>query len=174
VRGAAPLVLAMTLIGGGPIVLALAFSSGDAPPEVRFSPRGGCTELVVREVGSAKKSVHVLAYSFTSAPIGDALLAAHRRGVDVSVVLDAGERHAPRCQGPRLGAAGVMVAYDAKHSIMHDKVVLVDDGEVLTGSFNFTASAEHSNAENLLLLRDSDLARRYAAEFDLHRAHAAP
>jgi phosphatidylserine/phosphatidylglycerophosphate/cardiolipin synthase-like enzyme len=174
VRGAAPLVLAMTLIGGGPIVLALAFSSPDVPPEVRFSPRGGCTELVVREVGSAKKSVHVLAYSFTSAPIGDALLAAHRRGVDVAVVLDAGERHAARCQGPRLGEAGVMVAYDARHSIMHDKVVLIDGGEVLTGSFNFTASAEHSNAENLLLLRDSDLARRYAAEFDLHRAHAAP
>jgi phosphatidylserine/phosphatidylglycerophosphate/cardiolipin synthase-like enzyme len=174
VRGAAPLVLAMTLIGGGPIVLALAFSSGDAPPEVRFSPRGGCTELVVREVGSAKKSVHVLAYSFTSAPIGDALLAAHRRGVDVSVVLDAGERHAPRCQGPRLGAAGVMVAYDAKHSIMHDKVMVLDDAAVLTGSLNFTASAEHSNAENLLLLHDAALARKYAAEFDLHRAHAAP
>jgi phosphatidylserine/phosphatidylglycerophosphate/cardiolipin synthase-like enzyme len=156
------------------IVLALALCGGDAPPEVRFSPRGGCTELVVREVGAAKKSVHVLAYSFTSAPIGDALLAAHRRGVDVSVVLDSGERHAPRCQGPRLGAAGVMVGYDARHSIMHDKVVLVDDDAVITGSFNMTESAEHSNAENLLLLHDAALAKKYAAEFDLHRAHAAP
>jgi phosphatidylserine/phosphatidylglycerophosphate/cardiolipin synthase-like enzyme len=156
------------------VVLALALCGGDAPPEVRFSPRGGCTELVVREVGAAKKSVHVLAYAFPTAPVGDALRAAHRRGVDVSVVLDAGERHAPRCQGPRLGAAGVMVAYDAKHSIMHDKVVLIDDDAIMTGSFNFTASGEHSNAENLLLLHDRDLARRYAAEFDLHRAHAAP
>jgi phosphatidylserine/phosphatidylglycerophosphate/cardiolipin synthase-like enzyme len=156
------------------LVLALALCGGDAPPEVRFSPRGGCTELVVREVGSAKKSVHVLAYSFTSAPIGDALLAAHRRGVDVAVVLDAGERHAPKCQGPRLGEAGVMVGYDAKHSLMHDKVVLVDEDAVLTGSFNFTAVAEHGNAENLLLLHDAALAKKYAAEFDLHRAHAAP
>jgi len=59
-----------------------------APPptiEVHFSPKGGCTEAVVKELGAAKKMVLVQAYSFTSAPIAKALVDAHKRGVDVRV-----------------------------------------------------------------------------------------
>jgi phosphatidylserine/phosphatidylglycerophosphate/cardiolipin synthase-like enzyme len=147
---------------------------GGEPAEVRFSPRGGCTDLIVREVGAARKTVRVLAYSFTSVPIGDCLIAAKRRGVAVSVVIDGGERDQAHDQGARLRTAGITVAYDSRHSIMHDKVMVLDDAAVMTGSMNYTASGEHSNAENLLLLRDADLARRYAAEFELHRGHALP
>jgi phosphatidylserine/phosphatidylglycerophosphate/cardiolipin synthase-like enzyme len=152
----------------------LLLAAGGDPAEVRFSPRGGCTDLIVREVGTAKKTVRVLAYSFTSIPIGDCLIAAKRRGVSVSVVIDGGERDQAHDQGARLRTAGITVAYDSRHSIMHDKVIVLDDAAVMTGSFNFTAVAEHGNAENLLLLRDADLARRYAAEFELHRGHAMP
>jgi len=53
------------------------------PIEVLFSPGGGCTEAVVRSLKTAKKSVHVQAYSFTSAPIAKALVDAHRRKVKV-------------------------------------------------------------------------------------------
>jgi phosphatidylserine/phosphatidylglycerophosphate/cardiolipin synthase-like enzyme len=56
--------------------------------EAFFSPRGGATEAVVRELGNAKQKIHVQAYSFTSAPIAKALVDAHKRGVKVTVVLD--------------------------------------------------------------------------------------
>jgi phosphatidylserine/phosphatidylglycerophosphate/cardiolipin synthase-like enzyme len=56
------------------------------PVEVYFSPKGGCTEAVVKELNAAKANVLVQAYSFTSTPIAKALLEAHKRGVKVEVV----------------------------------------------------------------------------------------
>lgn len=43
---------------------------------------------------------------------------------------------------------------------------------VLTGSFNFTKAAEESNAENVLVLKDPDLAARYLANWEEHQAHS--
>jgi phosphatidylserine/phosphatidylglycerophosphate/cardiolipin synthase-like enzyme len=62
------------------------------PIQVYFSPKGGCTEAVVRELNAAKTSVLVQAYSFTSTPIAKALLEAHKRGVRVQVILDKFQR----------------------------------------------------------------------------------
>jgi hypothetical protein len=50
------------------------------PVEIAFSPSGGATELVVKTIESAKTSVRVAAYSFTSKPIAQAL--AKKRGID--------------------------------------------------------------------------------------------
>lgn len=56
--------------------------------EVYFSPHGGCTDTVIKELNKAKSTILVQAYSFTSAPIAKALLNAHKRGVKVEVILD--------------------------------------------------------------------------------------
>jgi hypothetical protein len=58
------------------------------PIEVHFSPKGGCTEAVVKEMNAAKNSILVQAYSFTSVAIAKALVEAHERGVRVEVILD--------------------------------------------------------------------------------------
>lgn len=147
-----------------------------APPalEVRFSPLGGCTAEVVADIAAARKFVHVLAYSFTSKPIADALAAAKRRGVDVQVVLDKGQPSALGNQIATLRAAGVPVWIDHKHAIAHNKVVGVDGVLVETGSFNFTAAAEASNGENALTIRDAALAAKYEADFQKHKAHSEP
>ena len=60
--------------------------------EVYFSPQGGCTEAIIKELDKAKTSILVHAYSFTSAPIGKALLNARKRGVKVAVILDKSQR----------------------------------------------------------------------------------
>jgi len=62
--------------------------------EVAFSPHGGCTALIVKVINSAQHSIRVLAYSFTSAPIAKALVEAHKRGVDVRVVVDKSQKSA--------------------------------------------------------------------------------
>ena len=62
----------------------------DKPPSwsVYFSPHGGCTDAITKELNSAKSTILVQAYSFTSAPIAKGLLNAHKRGVKVQVLLD--------------------------------------------------------------------------------------
>lgn len=140
--------------------------------QVSFSPRGGCTEAVVEVLGKAKKTVRVQAYSFTSAPIAKALVEAHRRGVTVEVVLDKSQRSEKYSSADFVAHAGIPTRIDAKHAIAHNKIMIIDDETVITGSFNFTKAAEENNAENLLVIQDPALAAKYQANWTLHAEHS--
>jgi len=135
------------------------------PVEVAFSPNDGATELVVRTIDSAKTSVRVAAYSFTSKPIAQALLAAHRRGVDVRVVVDKSNVTARYTAATFLANMGVPVRVDFRYRIMHDKFTVIDGVALETGSFNYTQAAA-SNAENVIILHDPAVAQRYGQEWD--------
>jgi phosphatidylserine/phosphatidylglycerophosphate/cardiolipin synthase-like enzyme len=161
------------LLGAGS--LRLAAEPAQMPvPEVYFSPNGGATEAVVREIRGAKKTILVQAYSFTSAPIAKALVDAFRSGVQVEVVLDKSNRTANYSEADFLAHAGIPTRIDTRHAIAHNKVIVVDGEVVITGSFNFTKAAEQSNAENLLILRSAKLALRYVQDFYQHREHSQP
>ena len=144
------------------------------PVEVHFSPKGGCTEVVVRELGNAKATVLVQAYSFTSAPIGKALLEAHKRKVKVEVILDKSQRTEKYSEADFLVNMGIPTKIDTKHAIAHNKIMVIDDETVVTGSFNFTTAAEETNAKNLLVLRSPELAAKYAANWKVHADHSDP
>jgi phosphatidylserine/phosphatidylglycerophosphate/cardiolipin synthase-like enzyme len=142
------------------------------PMEIYFSPKGGCTEAVVREIESSQSSILVQAYSFTSAPIAKALVEAHRRGIDIRAILDHKQATEEYSEADFLQHAGIPVLIDSEHAIAHNKVMIVDRNVVITGSFNFTKQAEHSNAENLLVIRDQATAEKYLANWALHAAHS--
>lgn len=55
---------------------------------VCFSPNAGCTDAIIREISSARRSILIQAYSLTSAPIAKALLQAKKRGISVEGVMD--------------------------------------------------------------------------------------
>jgi len=116
----------------------------------------------------------VQAYSFTSAPIAKALLDAHKRGVQVQVILDKSQRTEKYSSADFLANQGVSTMIDANHAIAHNKVIVIDGETVLTGSFNFTKAAQENNAENLLIIRDPALAVQYAQNWDTHRQHSQP
>ena len=141
---------------------------------VYFSPKGGCTERVVESLGKARNTIRVQAYSFTSQPIAQALLDAHQRGVNVEVILDKSQRSERHCPADTLVKADVPVEIDAAHAIAHNKVMVIDEQTVLTGSFNFTEAAEDRNAENLLVIQDSTVAAQYEANWRVHRQHSKP
>lgn len=121
--------------------------------EVGFSPHGNITKMIVKELDSAKKSIEVQAYSFTSPEIAKALVDAHRRGVQVRVILDKSQQTEKYSSATFLSNAGVPTHIDKAFSIAHNKIMIVDGIDVITGSFNFTKGAEERNAENCLILR---------------------
>ncbi len=139
---------------------------------VYFSPQGGCTEAIVAAVGQARRFLHIEAYTFTSQPILQAVIAAQARGVKVAVILDARESEERFSVGRSLVAARVPTWIDDAYQIAHNKIMIIDGETVITGSFNFTASAEEYNAENLLVIRDQALAARYEANFQEHLRHS--
>lgn len=144
----------------------------NAPAQVYFSPNGGCTNAVVATIGHAKKSILVLAYSFTSAPIAGALKSAHDRGVDVRVILDKSQRTERYSGMTFLIHAGIPTWIDTVHAIAHNKVMVIDGETVITGSFNFTKAAEAKNAENLLIIQDRGLAKLYQMDWEQLRGLA--
>jgi hypothetical protein len=160
------LALAVAAVCGGCLQPA---GSTPSSVDVRFSPNGGCTD--VAQIDAAQSSVLVQAYSFTSAPIAQALVAAHQRGLDVRVLLDKSQRSEKYTSADFLARAGVPTAIDAQHAIAHNKIMIIDGAVVVTGSFNFTKSAEQSNAENLLILHDPALAEKYTANWLAHARH---
>ena len=118
----------------------------DKPPtwEVYFSPNGGCTDAIVRELDKAKSTVLVQAYSFTSYRIAKALLEAHKRGIKVEVILDKSQKSDQYSSADFLANSGMSVKIDSVHAIAHNKVRVIDGETVITGSFNFTKAAEET------------------------------
>lgn len=155
--------------------LPLQAQQGPADLHPFFSPNGGCTQAVVDQLNAAKKTVLVQAYSFTSAPIARALVDAKRRGVDVQVILDKSQRGERYSSATFLANEGVPTYIDAKHKIAHNKVMVIDGQTVITGSFNFTKSAEEGNAENLLVINNApELAAKYSQTWKAHLGHSEP
>lgn len=141
--------------------------------QVFFSPKGGCTDAVVAALDGAKSRVLVQAYSFTSPPIAKALVDAHKRGVKVEAIFDKSQTREQYTEADFVAHAGIPTWIDAKHAIAHNKIVIIDDETVITGSFNFSRQAENSNAENLLVIRNArDFVKRYVDNWDAHRAHS--
>jgi phosphatidylserine/phosphatidylglycerophosphate/cardiolipin synthase-like enzyme len=140
--------------------------------EVCFSPHRECTSAIVNELSKAKDSVLVQAYSFTSAPIAEALLNAHKRGVKTEVILDKSQRTQKYSSATFFFNEGIPVRIDDKHAIAHNKVMVIDGETVITGSFNFTKAAEEKNAENLLIIHDRKLAEKYVKNWLEHAQHS--
>jgi len=133
----------------------------NTPAQVCCSPKGGCTGAIISQIDKAKSEILVQAYSFTSAPIAKALVNAHKRGVKVEAILDKSQKSERYTSATFISNAGIPTYIDNKHAIAHNKIVIIDRETVITGSFNFTKAAEEKNAENLLIIRNKDLARIY-------------
>ena len=165
-------------------ILTLAFAGPAAAAEVEavcFTPGQDCTNVIVQAIGAARQEVLVQAYSFTAPEIVKALVDAKKRGVDVRAVLDksnfcrAGKEDCEakgKIAADTLAVAKIPVLVDRAHAIAHNKVMVLDGERVITGSFNFSRSANERNAENLLVLRDRALAARYRANWVEHAGHS--
>ncbi|MBV8357975.1 MAG: DUF1669 domain-containing protein [Deltaproteobacteria bacterium] len=145
-----------------------------------FAPpvAGSCDPLVtvLRMIGNARTTIRIQMFSLTLQEVVSALIRAKRRGVDVRVIVDRGQLQ-DRNDSFRVAAlasAGVLVLVDTVPGLMHNKVMVIDGGTVLTGSFNYTWGAEHLNAENLLVLHDPALAAEYLRNWNQRAAQSQP
>jgi phosphatidylserine/phosphatidylglycerophosphate/cardiolipin synthase-like enzyme len=156
------------------VLIFSSFSLGEEPSiEVYFSPRGGCIAAIVKHCLDAKTSIKVQAYGFSSPVIADALINAKKRGVAVSLILDRSNNTSKYSQAKHVSQSDIAVWIDSKHSIAHNKVMIIDDDQVITGSFNFSDNAENSNAENLVIICDKPTAKKYTDNWDAHLQHSA-
>ncbi|RYX99002.1 hypothetical protein EON78_04130 [bacterium] len=129
-----------------------------------FSPAGNTMSAVIDEMKKAKKSIKFMAFSMTDKNILATMIDKKKAGVNVEGVFD-------NCLIPQysifwdLKKADILALRDGNQALMHHKVMIIDDDIVITGSFNFSKSAEEGNNENTIILRSQSIAKQYNAEY---------
>ena len=129
-----------------------------------FSPVDKVMDKLVSYVQGAQKSIRFMIFTYTDTNLANAMIARNQAGVDTEGVIE--DRGASEGAMVPLFCAKVPVKVDGNKYTMHHKIIVIDESTVITGSFNFTKSADQENDDNVLVIHNSDLARLYLQEFD--------
>ncbi len=172
----APSLLAIALVGS--LITSKGCSCSPAEPDklvqTCFTPHEACSQFVEAAIARAEHTIYVQAYFFTSPTIAQALIMAHQRGVSVKILVDRSQLIAKGSQVKLVLQKGIPVWVDQVPGIAHNKVMILDEDYVLTGSFNWTDAAQKRNAENLVLIRDRYTNQTYRDNWDQRIAQAQP
>lgn len=135
------------------------------PLEIYFSPDDNVAARVVEILRGATSSIDFMAYTFTSDILAESILERAQSGVVVRGVIERGQASNPGSEYENLRHAGLDIRLDSNPHNMHHKVIIIDGGIVITGSYNFSHRAEKSNDENALILYDVTVGAEYLLEF---------
>lgn len=149
------------------------FTQDGTQIEIYFAPENDVMALIIREVNQAQRSIRFAAFSFTDHDLGVAMLnRKEQAGVGVSGVFETTGSLTTSSEMTFLYCAGVPVFQDGNPGILHHKFIVIDNQTVVTGSFNFSSNAANNNDENLLIIRNADIAALYMEEWARVRALA--
>jgi phosphatidylserine/phosphatidylglycerophosphate/cardiolipin synthase-like enzyme len=137
-----------------------------------FSPVDGINAQVVALLDGAKTDITFMAFSYTDPAISSAMVRAQKRGVQVRGIVEKQNVRGTGSVFEKLKKAKVDISADGNCYIMHHKTIVIDDQTVITGSYNFTKSAEKSNDENLIVITDPTAVQIYLDEYTLVRERA--
>jgi phosphatidylserine/phosphatidylglycerophosphate/cardiolipin synthase-like enzyme len=127
-----------------------------------FCPEDECAKHVIDIINKAEQSIYFMTFTFTNEDIADAILF---KDVDIKGVFEA-RQVSKYSQFERLKDFGLDVKKDKNGYNMHHKVFIIDNKTVITGSFNPTKAGDNRNDENVLIIHDKDIAKKYLEEFE--------
>ena len=134
--------------------------------QVLFSPEDKIVSNLIALVKDAQVSVRFLAFSFTDYPLAQVMIDRARAGVDVKGVFETFGSTSPNSELQTFWCAGVPARQDGNGSFLHDKLIIVDNSIVVTGSLNFSSNADDSNEENVVIVDNAEIAALYLQEFE--------
>jgi len=133
---------------------------------VYFSPNGGCQQAVISEIRKAAQTIDIAMYYLSSRDIAQALVRASQKGVVIRVVLDQGQEIEAASKSGYLIKHGFNIRYHLGFGLMHNKFAIFDGKSLITGSFNWTLTAQERNEENLLIITDEKTIEKYKERFE--------
>jgi phosphatidylserine/phosphatidylglycerophosphate/cardiolipin synthase-like enzyme len=130
-----------------------------------FCPEDDCAEKIQDRIRQANKSIHFMLFSFAYKPIMNDIIIKRYEGLEIKGILEKSQSSNKATKG-FLQFHNIEVIYDKNPKMMHHKVIIIDNKTVITGSFNPSNNANTRNDENILIIEDKELARRYLEEFN--------
>ncbi len=144
--------------------------SRDAPTvsvEPVFTRARSVAAVIEGLLRETERSVDAALYRLSHPRLAEALARAARREATVRLILD--RRKFEETAATRELAAEfrlpIQLLSGGEESKLHHKFAILDRRIVLAGSYNWTLESEQ-NFENLLIIRDENVAAAFQAEFD--------
>ncbi|MBI4620687.1 MAG: DUF1669 domain-containing protein [Desulfobacterales bacterium] len=143
--------------------------------KIYFSPNGNCEQAIIEEIGRAKSYTRIAMFNFTNGRIARALVKVSKQGIDIKVITDMKSSLDDHSKGRFLENKGISIKYRKgpnrnnlgdETGLMHNKFAVIDGKAVITGSYNWTTSAEKWNYENLLIIPSARVAELFEREFN--------
>lgn len=159
---------------GSPRNTQCCFLLDSIPVENYFAPEDGVARHIISEIDLARKEIRFMVYSFTDKSMAEAMIEKHGDGLVVEGIFNWRQGGDVNSVYPLLVDAGIPVYFSPKDKTLHHKVMIIDSSVVITGSFNFTKSANTRNDENILIIRSPELARAYLEEYERVKARSTP
>ena len=147
------------------------FLIGDVAVECYFSPSDRTHQQISKAIETADHNIQVAAMLITKQDLGDALAREKNEGVEVKVLLNDYDQYGEPVVERLKESLGEDVRLKGESGIMHHKYLIVDQDQassdplLLTGSHNWSSSANLRNDENTLIFFDQGVANAYYQEF---------
>ena len=132
---------------------------------VYFSPKDNIKEVILENINSAKSEIYVSAFFLTQKEVINSLIEAGRRNVKVFIVQDAVGANNFKERVYRLRKEGILVIVENWGGKNHEKTMMIDNKTLIIGSANFSNAGFTKNDENVVLIKDEQIARIYKKYF---------
>jgi hypothetical protein len=130
--------------------------------ECYFFPNPSNEQRVVNMFRTCKKTLDLAIFTFTRDSIAQAILEANQRGVKIRCIGDDGNSKVKGSDVRLLALNGIPCKTDNNLRFhMHNKMAIIDNSVVITGSFNWTSQAVNKNQDNILFIEDKNIATQY-------------
>lgn len=130
-----------------------------------FCPEDNCKEVFLDEIGKTEHSIYFLTFTFTDNEIAQEIIEKKQEGADVKGVIESFQNK-QYWTYPQLIEANISINLDNKATKQHNKLFIIDNKIVITGSFNPTKSANTINDENILVITQPDIVQEYVNYFE--------
>jgi phosphatidylserine/phosphatidylglycerophosphate/cardiolipin synthase-like enzyme len=148
------------------------FNQSGTNIQIYYSGENEVLARIIDEVNKAQSQIRFAAFSFTDYDLAKAMMDRAAAGVGVSGVFETTGSETSASEMRTLYCAGIPVFQDGNPGVLHHKFIVVDSETVITGSFNFSSNAVNSNDENLVIIKNADIAALYLQEWDRVRSIA--
>jgi len=136
-----------------------------AKTEVYFSLSDNPQKAIIKNINQAEAFINIAMYIFTDREIVIPLVKARERGVKVRLYLDQDQVDYQYSQSRFLVQRGIKTRISSNNYIMHNKFAIIDNRLLLTGSYNWTFSANNRNDENLMVIDDPEIIEIFQNQF---------
>ncbi len=130
-----------------------------------FSPGEECARKIIALLERAKHTIYICVFTISDNNISAAILAAHRRGIEIKIITDNDKAHDKGSDIYDLNRKNIKIKIDRGPSHMHHKYAIIDNKELINGSFNWTRSASKYNQENIIVTNELSLIDSFGENF---------